>query len=125
MGLAARRDRKTYAAERSKQLMNCGSKSAIQLRNLHGAGQALGESARRDGEFHSSNAGKTPVNGSAKINLWHGFRRFMERSVKEQAGFGFHGAAVAGGPHLQLALNGFVEFADNDGCHGSMLAQER
>jgi hypothetical protein len=27
--------------------------------------------------------------------------------------------------HLQLALDGFVEFADDDGGHESMLARER
>ena len=80
--------------------MNCGPKSAIQFRNLCGSKQGPGELATRDGEFYSTKAGKTPVDGGANINFWRGLRRFMERSVKEQACFGFHGAAVLGGTHL-------------------------
>ena len=103
--------------------MNCGPKSTVQFGNFYAVRQACREPTRGNLEVSSSNGGEAPVDGRAKAALpLRGVLRDMPG--ENFSCLGFHGATVAGGAHLQFALHGFVEFADDNGCHEMMLAQE-
>lgn len=104
--------------------MNSGPKSAVQLGNFRGVGQALGKPARWNLEIHAAEGGKSLAESSAEASALPGPGRVGHEFGQDLASFGFHGAAVEGGADLQPALDRFVEFADDDGGHEKMLARE-